>query len=123
MTKIIVIFHLFAVILFSRTLAVPVITARQARDINIGPCTWVIDRKCPDDDIKFYLFTRSNQQERQEVHIDETLELSNLTESYFNPSHPVKVILHGYNSDMFLTPLIDMKDGMYRNKTTNFLVS
>ncbi|XP_050089310.1 uncharacterized protein LOC126573332 [Anopheles aquasalis] len=64
---------------------------------------------CSNTDIRFYLFTRSNPDDRQYIHIDESWEKSNLSSSYFNPSHPVKVIIHGYNADMFLTPLINMK--------------
>lgn len=79
--------------------------------ISIGPCTWVVNHKCPDENIRFYLFTRDNVQDRQLVHVDETWELSNISASYFDPKHPTKIIIHGYNSDMFLQPLIDMKDG------------
>lgn len=79
--------------------------------IDIGPCTWIIDRKCPDNDIQFYLYTRSNRKDRQHIYIDDSLEQSNLSESYFNPNHPSKIIIHGYNSDMFLMPLIQMKEG------------
>ncbi|XP_065095314.1 phospholipase A1 member A-like [Ochlerotatus camptorhynchus] len=97
------------------TYAIPV-TIRQPRsDFTVGACTWVIERPCPDEDIKFYLFTRSNPDDRQYVHIDETLEKSNLSSSYFNPSLPTKVIIHGYNADMFLAPLISMK-GEYLNR-------
>uniref|UniRef100_A0A336M620 CSON012680 protein n=1 Tax=Culicoides sonorensis TaxID=179676 RepID=A0A336M620_CULSO len=77
--------------------------------VNIGPCVWVLDRACPDSDVKFYLFTRDNPEDRQYVHIDKSIESSNLTESFFDPFKPVKIIIHGYNADMFLTPLIDMK--------------
>lgn len=75
----------------------------------LGPCTWILDRKCPDRDVKFFLFTPSNLDERQLVHIDETYEASNLSTSFYDPRFPVKIIIHGYNSDMELTPLIDMK--------------
>uniref|UniRef100_A0A1A9W5E4 Lipase domain-containing protein n=1 Tax=Glossina brevipalpis TaxID=37001 RepID=A0A1A9W5E4_9MUSC len=80
------------------------------RDITIGPCIWTVDRKCPDRDILFYLYTRKNPKDRQFVHIDGTLKKSNLTLSYFNKLHPTKIIIHGYNSDMFLHPLQLMKD-------------
>lgn len=86
--------------------------SRQARfQVSIGPCTWIFDRKCPDEDIKFYLYTRKNQIDRQLVHVDDTWKKSNISSSHFNPNHPVKIIIHGYNSDMFLSPLIQMKDG------------
>lgn len=81
------------------------------RDISIGPCIWTVDRKCPDRDILFYLYTRKNPKDRQFVHIDESLKKSNLTSSHFNKLHPTKIIIHGYNSDMFLHPLQLMKDG------------
>jgi pancreatic lipase-related protein 2 len=87
-----------------------VIIEQSRSSINIGTCTWIIDRKCPDPDIKFWLYTRANPEERQLIHVDETWEKSNLSESTYNPQYAVKIIIHGYNSDMFLTPLIDMKD-------------
>lgn len=49
--------------------------------------------------------------DRRLIHIGESWEKSNISSSSFNPAHPVKIIIHGYNSDMFLGPLIGMKDG------------
>lgn len=81
---------------------------------SLGPCTWVVNKNCPDDNIRFYLFTNKNSKDRQLIHVDSTWETSNISSSYFDPAHPVKVIIHGYNSDMFLTPLIEMKEGLSR---------
>lgn len=81
--------------------------------VSIGPCKWIFNEKCPSNDIKFYLYTRKNQQDRQLIHIDETWDKSNLSDSNFNANDPTKIILHGYNSDMFLTPLIQMKGGTF----------
>ncbi|XP_058825776.1 phospholipase A1 4-like [Topomyia yanbarensis] len=100
---------LVSLLLAGVTNAVPVITRESRSSFTIGSCTWVIERACPDEDVKFYLYTRSNLEDRQYVHIDESLEKSNLSTSYFNPSLPTKVIIHGYNADMFLAPLINMK--------------
>lgn len=84
------------------------------RNVSLGSCTWIIDHKCPDvDNIKVYLFTRRNPNDRQLIYVSDTWEKSNLSISHFDPSDPVKIIIHGYNSDMYLTPLIDMKDGTY----------
>ncbi|XP_017151863.1 phospholipase A1 member A [Drosophila miranda] len=80
------------------------------RDITLGPCKWVVGRSCPDPDVKYYIYTRHNAMDRQCLHIDDSLEKSNLTASYFNPRHPTKIIIHGYNSDMFLHPLQKMRD-------------
>lgn len=83
------------------------------RNVSLGSCTWIIDHKCPDmENIKIYLFTRRNLNDRQLIYVSDTWEKSNLSTSHFDPSDPVKIIIHGYNSDMYLTPLIDMKDGM-----------
>lgn len=93
-------------------LGIPV-AYEQRSDIRLGPCVWVIDRMCPDSDVKFYLFSRSNPKDRQLVYVDSTWDKSNVSQSAFDPALPTKIIIHGYNSDMFLTPLIDMKDGTY----------
>lgn len=86
---------------------------RQSRlQVDIGPCKWIFNKSCPDPDIKYFLYTRKNQNDRQSIHIDDSWAKSNLSDSYFNPKHPTKIILHGYNSDMFLTPLIQMKEGL-----------
>lgn len=51
--------------------------------------------------------------DRQNIHIDKTLEKSNLSDSAFNPHLPTKIIIHGYNSDMFLGSLINIKNGEF----------
>lgn len=90
--------------------AIPVKADSDRDSVSVGPCTWVLSRTCPDPDVKFYIFTRTNPSDRQYVHIDESLEKSNISESNFDAFDPTKVIIHGYNADMFLTPLIDMRD-------------
>lgn len=69
------------------------------------------NRTCPDPDIRFYLYTRSNPDERQLIYIDDTWDASNLSSSFFDPLQPTKIIIHGFRSDMFLTPLFQMKTG------------
>ncbi|XP_014103240.1 pancreatic triacylglycerol lipase [Bactrocera oleae] len=79
------------------------------RDIVIGPCRWVIGRKCPDKDVRFYLYTRRNPQQPQYLNIDETSDKSNLTNSNFNPRYQTKIIIHGYNADMYMNSMQRMK--------------
>lgn len=74
-------------------------------------CHWINNRKCPDPEVRFHLFTRSNIDEQQLIHIDDTWEASNLSDSFFDPQKPSKIIIHGFRSDMFLTPLFEMKIG------------
>lgn len=90
------------------------------RDITIGPCKWAIGRRCPDPDIKYYIYTRHNLMDRQSIYIDDSLAKSNLTDSYFNPRYPTKILIHGYNSDMFLNPLQRMRDGEFN--ITRFII-
>ena len=93
------------------TVTTTAVAPSSNRDITIGPCTWAIERKCPDNDITFYLYTRKNPDDRQYLYIDSNLDDSNLTKSYYDSKHPSKIIIHGYNSDMFLHPLQMMKMG------------
>lgn len=72
---------------------------------------FVDDRKCPDSEVRFYLYTRDNVDERQLIYIDDTLDASNLSSSLFKPELPNKIIIHGFRADMFLTPLYKMKAG------------
>lgn len=98
-------------------------TETNRDSIYIGPCAWILDRKCPDNDVKFYLFTSSNPDDRQPIHVDRTWETSNISSSFYDPRFPVKVIIHGYNSDMQLTPLIDMKqEYLHRGEYNLFFV-
>lgn len=78
---------------------------------NTTGCHWIHDRKCPDPEVRFYLYTRQNSDERQLINIDDTWESSNLSSSFFNPQKPSKIIIHGFRADMFLTPLFKMKTG------------
>lgn len=71
-------------------------------------------RKCPDPEVRFYLYTRTNVDEKQLVYIDDAQETSNLSSSNFNPNDASKIIIHGFRSDMFLTPLFQMKTGELR---------
>jgi hypothetical protein len=75
-------------------------------------CEWIdVDRKCPDSEIRFYLFTHLNIDDMQLINIDDSLEKSNLSTSNFNPRVASKILIHGFRSDMFLEPLYQMKNG------------
>ncbi|XP_055710707.1 phospholipase A1 member A [Phlebotomus papatasi] len=116
-TEVIMLAHVFkkwieiALILFLAVIVSPIpIAVEQRSTLRWGPCIWVVDRKCPDSDIKLFLFTSRNPTERQFIYVDSTWEKSNISTSYFNPLHPTKIIIHGYNSDMYLNSLIEMRD-------------
>lgn len=50
----------------------------------------------PWTDVIFLLFTRSNQAEGQIIGLNNGVHLAN---SFFNPAHPTRVIIHGWTSD------------------------
>ncbi|KDR21675.1 probable phospholipase A1 magnifin [Zootermopsis nevadensis] len=76
-------------------------------EFSVGRCRLVIEGTCPDPDVEFFLYTRSNPTDAQIIAVNEGL--LNLTSSNFNSSHPTKFIIHGYNSDMDLDVLVDIR--------------
>lgn len=86
-------------------LLLPVISLEMV--IPIGPCVIVIGGTCPDSSISFYLFTRKNPYNGQKVVVYPKWD--NISLSNFNLSHPNKFLIHGYNGDISLGPLMDIK--------------
>lgn len=109
-------FIFFLLALFVTALSAP--TAKAEPPVTkynaTALCPWPTDRKCPDPEVRFYLYTRSNVDEQQLIQIDDTREASNLSTSFFNPRVPSKIIIHGFRADMYLTPLFEMKTGKKR---------
>lgn len=71
--------------------------------IYIGPCVWVLTpESCPDSDIKFYLYTKLNPDERQLIIAGDSWENSNLSTSFYDPKFPVKIIIHGEDKNGLL---------------------
>ncbi|RZF36747.1 hypothetical protein LSTR_LSTR005060 [Laodelphax striatellus] len=76
--------------------------------IHFGPCVIVFgDHTCPDSRISYYLFTRKNPINPQRVVIFERWD--NISLSNYNVSNPTKILIHGYNGNMFLEPLLEIK--------------
>lgn len=72
-------------------------------EMTLGRCRLVIEGTCPDPDVEFYLYTRSNLTDGQPIG------MSDLALSGFNSSYPTKFIIHGYNSGMDLDVLVDIR--------------
>jgi pancreatic lipase-related protein 2 len=84
-------------------------TAATRGTIVIGSCKIVIDKLCPDPDVTFYLYSKKHQEEPEPVRIGADPGVSNLSSTAFNPALPTKIIIHGYNSDMYLNVLVEIK--------------
>uniref|UniRef100_A0A1B6KRY5 Lipase domain-containing protein n=1 Tax=Graphocephala atropunctata TaxID=36148 RepID=A0A1B6KRY5_9HEMI len=106
---------LFCIILVTFTLELTV-----SKVVQVGPCALVVDEPgdCPDPDyIKVYLFTRKNREEGQYVQL--TASSDNMTTSHFDPRRPNKLIIHGYNSDMLMYALQDIKAEYLQRERAN----
>ncbi|XP_076546803.1 lipase member H [Osmia lignaria lignaria] len=77
------------------------------KDYFIGPCLVNTNQTCPDKEITFFLYTRRNFNESQQILVDETS--SNLAQTNFDPSKPTKIVIHGYDSNMMLSYLVDVR--------------
>ncbi|XP_078049734.1 uncharacterized protein LOC144476529 [Augochlora pura] len=79
----------------------------SAKDYFIGPCLVNTNQTCPDEEVTFFLYTRRNVKDGQQILVDATD--SNLPETNFVPSNPTKILIHGYDSDMQLSYLVDVR--------------
>ncbi|XP_044733591.1 phospholipase A1-like [Chrysoperla carnea] len=85
--------------------------SRQSRQetVSLGRCILILSQSCPDSDVNFYLYNRKYSEVPEPIHVGETLSDTNITKSSFNRNLPTKIIIHGYNSDMFLSVLVEIK--------------
>lgn len=70
-------------------------------------------RVCPDPDVTFFLYTQRNPENPENITIGINSGESNLNETSFDPSKPSKIIIHGYNSDMYLNVLVEIRKGKH----------
>nr|CAD7452630.1 unnamed protein product [Timema tahoe] len=75
---------------------------------NIGSCHWVFKKTCPDINVRFYLYTGTHPDTPEELTLGEE---GNWTGSSFDPTHPTKIIIHGFASDMNLVHLVKIRTG------------
>ncbi|KAJ8664449.1 hypothetical protein QAD02_006111 [Eretmocerus hayati] len=94
----------------------------DARSAFSGPCLSKNseDRpECPDSRIGFYLFSRAPDSNITCNRVEVSIWDSNLVNlEGFNPSRPTKIIIHGYNSDMNLSSLIQLREEYLSENST-----
>lgn len=85
---------------------------RKARQesIALGGCKLVVNDLCPAPDVNFFLYTKKYITVPEAVRIGSDPHVSNLSSTAFNPKNPTKIIVHGYNSDMHLSALVEIKN-------------
>ncbi|XP_026463547.1 pancreatic lipase-related protein 2-like [Ctenocephalides felis] len=74
---------------------------------------------CPHPRIQMYLYTRSTQQEPEFINV---LDKSSLTNSHFNPTHPVKIVIHGFGGGRNLSPSTDMRNAYFKRGEYNIFI-
>lgn len=75
----------------------------------LGDCKLVVNKACPDENVKFFLYNQQFPEFSQAIKVGDSLADSNLLETLFDPKQPVKIVIHGYNSDMTLGPLVEIR--------------
>lgn len=89
------------------------------RDFFIGPCLIHTNTSCPDDEITFFLYTRKKGDEAEQLLVNDSW--SNLEDTNFRKYRPTKIIVHGYNSDMQLDALVDIKNEYMKKGSYNII--
>lgn len=82
-----------------------------------------IFRVCPDPDVTFHLYTQHNPEIPEKISAGINRLESNLNETAFDPLKPSKIIIHGYNSDMNLPVLVEIRKGklFFKIKSIEFI--
>lgn len=90
-------------------------------DNNVFNTTSCLEKpyRCPHPKIKFYLYTRRTQEFGEEIDV---LNSESLWNSHWNPTHPVKVIIHGFGGGRNLTPSPDLRKAYFSVGEYNILI-
>ncbi|XP_046664366.1 pancreatic lipase-related protein 2 [Homalodisca vitripennis] len=74
---------------------------------------------CPHPRIQFFLYTRYTQATPDLL---DTTDPNSLYASHFNPSHPTKVIIHGFQGGRNLAPSTDLRDAYFKRGNYNIII-
>ncbi|XP_050310460.1 lipase member H-like [Anthonomus grandis grandis] len=92
---------------------------RLRRTINIGPCRIVLYSECPDPEVTFFMYSTAHPESPEQVYTSTNLRGTNLQKTSFDPRKPTKVIIHGYNSNMFLSALTELRQEYLKTNDYN----
>ncbi|KAK3919215.1 Pancreatic lipase-related protein 2, partial [Frankliniella fusca] len=74
---------------------------------------------CPHPRIHFYLYTRSTQAEGQRIDVTKP---ESLIHTPFNPKHPIKVLIHGFQGGRQFSPSTDLRKAYFIRGDYNIFV-
>ncbi|CAH0389246.1 unnamed protein product [Bemisia tabaci] len=97
----------------------PQVNIKNARDLQNTTSCVEPPYECPHPRIQFFLYTRYTQT-RPDI-LDTTNDLS-LYESHFNPAHPTKVLIHGFQGGRIYSPSTDIRRAYFSRGNYNIIV-
>ncbi|XP_060527852.1 pancreatic triacylglycerol lipase [Cylas formicarius] len=65
------------------------------------------------------MYSKMHPENPEEIRVASTLRETNLVKTAFDPFKPTKIIIHGYNSDMFLNALTELRKEYLKTKDYN----
>ncbi|KAL1462887.1 hypothetical protein WDU94_014691 [Cyamophila willieti] len=74
---------------------------------------------CPHARIQFFLYTKHTQKNPELL---DTTDNDSLYQSHFNPAHPVKIVIHGFQGGRNLPPNTDIRNGYFHKGDYNVIV-
>ncbi|KAL4084179.1 hypothetical protein QTP88_028012 [Uroleucon formosanum] len=74
---------------------------------------------CPHPRIQFYLYTRLTQNNPDLLDVTDP---ESLYTSHFNPRHPVKIIIHGFQGGRNLSPSTDLRNAYFTRGNYNIII-
>lgn len=74
---------------------------------------------CPHPRIQFYLYTRLTQNNPDLLNVTDP---ESLYTSHFNPKHPVKIIIHGFQGGRNLSPSTDLRNAYFTRGNYNIII-
>lgn len=75
--------------------------------------------RCPHPKINFYLYTRRTQNSPEKMDV---LDPDALYYTHFNPSHPTKLVIHGFGGGRNLSPSTDMREAYFKHGDYNIVI-
>ncbi|XP_017769255.1 PREDICTED: uncharacterized protein LOC108557306 [Nicrophorus vespilloides] len=97
----------------------PPIRQERQDTLSFGSCVVALNRECPHSDVQYFLYTREHPDNPEPIRIGAEEGSSNISSTSFNLSRPIKIVVHGYNSDMYINGLVEIKNQYLINDAFN----
>ncbi|KAF5278398.1 hypothetical protein FQA39_LY05887 [Lamprigera yunnana] len=110
----------FTIVGFTRAMEQFKNSTNVQTQIALGICYFHVGSECPQSQVKYFLYTSYNQNSGEGIFISP--KENNLSSTRFDPFLDTKIIIHGFNSDMFLGVLHSIKDEYFKQGYFNIIL-